>query len=110
VPSLLHLLEGESVDALTAMSSDGQRVACVRTRGSVAANRRYSELWLAPAHGGEHVRLAPSDQAAFQPAWSPDGRWIAFLSMRNGAPQIYAQALDTQPWPGATCASLRRSH
>jgi dipeptidyl aminopeptidase/acylaminoacyl peptidase len=95
VPSLRHLLEGESLDGLTAISPDGQRVGYVRTRGSVAANRRDSELWLAPAHGGEHVRLATSDQAAFQPAWSPDGRWIAFLSMRNGAPQVCAQVLDT---------------
>ena len=33
------------------------------------------------------------------PAWSPDGRWIAFVSTRDGTPQIYL--VPAERWAGA---------
>ena len=36
------------------------------------------DLWKKPIHGGEEVRLTDGAGAEVQPAWSPDGRTIAF--------------------------------
>jgi Tol biopolymer transport system component len=41
---------------------------------------RY-DLWIVPADGaGEPVRLTDDPGTQFGPAWSPDGRWIAYQS------------------------------
>ncbi len=53
---------------------DGERVAVV-TNISGRAN-----LWLVPAAGGWPTQLTLSEQRQAFPAWSPDGRWIAFQS------------------------------
>jgi dipeptidyl aminopeptidase/acylaminoacyl peptidase len=42
-----------------------------------------SDLWLLPAAGGEPRNLTPQPGAAFAPAWSPDGKEIAFLANQD---------------------------
>lgn len=46
-----------------------------------------SDLWLID-DGGER-RLTVHPAADYAPAWSPDGRRIAFLSRREGVPQVF---------------------
>jgi dipeptidyl aminopeptidase/acylaminoacyl peptidase len=47
---------------------------------------RYN-LWLVSADGGWPTQLTISDQRQFSPAWSPDGRWIAYMSDYDGNEQ-----------------------
>src|SRR5579862_5918263 len=35
-------------------------------------------LWIIPAGGGTATKITPWDVESTQPAWSPDGQWIAF--------------------------------
>ena len=37
-----------------------------------------NNLWLVPAEGGWPTQLTVSDQRQTAPAWSPDGKWIAY--------------------------------
>ncbi|CAA9536549.1 MAG: Acylamino-acid-releasing enzyme [uncultured Thermomicrobiales bacterium] len=73
-------------------------------RGFVAD--RYTHLWTVPAAGGEPRRLTAGPHDDDQPAWSPDGRSIAFVSNRgpgherNAVSAIYlvpATGGDTRP-------------
>jgi hypothetical protein len=44
-------------------------------------------------------RVTSANREDYSPTWSPDGRWIAFLSDRGGADDVYimdASCLDTQ--------------
>ena len=43
-----------------------------------------SDLYMAPLAGGPAVRLTASKKPETSPRWSPDGRWLAFLSDREG--------------------------
>jgi dipeptidyl aminopeptidase/acylaminoacyl peptidase len=46
-----------------------------------------NNLWVVPAEGGWPVQLTVSDQRQAAPAWSPDGKWIAYQSDYDGDEQ-----------------------
>ena len=46
-----------------------------------------NNLWMVPAEGGWPVQLTVSDQRQTSPAWSPDGKWIAYQSDYDGDEQ-----------------------
>lgn len=47
------------------------------------------DLYKVDAKGGSAVPLTVSDGYDFMPVWSPDGKWIAFASDRNGNYDVY---------------------
>jgi len=42
-------------------------------------------LWIIPASGGTATKITPWDVESTQPAWSPDGEWIAFQNYSTAA-------------------------
>jgi TolB protein len=46
------------------------------------------------ADGANVTRLTNSPARDHSPAWSPDGRQIAFVSERDGNPEIYVMNAD----------------
>lgn len=57
-------------------SADGARIACTRTRSGRFSHR--SDLWVCDADGSGARQLTREFATVMSPAWSPDGRWIAF--------------------------------
>jgi dipeptidyl aminopeptidase/acylaminoacyl peptidase len=51
--------------------------------------REYKTLWLLSLVDGSHRPLTAGTQKDSAPAWSPDGRTVAFLSDRKGKAQIF---------------------
>ena len=73
-----------------ALSPDGRLVAYTRVDVDLERDDYRSSLHLVPAEGGEPVRLTQDRGRDSAPRWSPDGRWLAFLSDRDGKPvQLY---------------------
>ncbi len=72
------------------ISPDGHAVVVETRRADWSANRFRNELWLyRDDGGGSLVQLTQSGHDS-APQWSPDGRWIAFLSNREkDVAQVY---------------------
>ena len=54
-----------------------------------------SSLYTINVDGTGLKQLTPSPGSDFEPAWSPDGKQIAFTSVRGGFRQIYALDVDS---------------
>src|SRR6266705_1248710 len=68
------------------ISPDGQRVAFVATTIDERKHEYRTSIWVAPTAGGEPRRFTGGKANAHSPCWSPDGRWLAFVSEREGEP------------------------
>lgn len=75
-------------------SPDGRWIAYVVGVVERDENRVNSDLWIVPAAGGEPRQLTRSPRHDRHPTWSPDSRWLAFESNRDGDFQIYALSLE----------------
>jgi dipeptidyl aminopeptidase/acylaminoacyl peptidase len=51
-------------------------------------------LWLMDVASGNARQLTPEKKAERAPEWSPDGKRMAFISNRDGKPQIYTAQAD----------------
>ncbi|MBX3280609.1 MAG: S9 family peptidase [Acidobacteria bacterium] len=76
------------------ISPDGRRIAFVVTVVDKTANRGKRSIWTVPTAGGDARELITSDRNDDTPRWSRDGRRLAFLSSREGSPQIYLADAD----------------
>lgn len=67
-----------------ALSPDGQRIAF----------RYRSDIWIVSVDGGTAQRVTDHVEMEEYPVWSPDGKWVAFTSNRNGNSDVFAIPAD----------------
>lgn len=71
---------------------DGKWIAYTLTTVDTKEDKRNTDIWMVSRDGKDQVRLTSSPEGENRPRFSPDGRWLAFLSGRPG------KAKGTQVW------------
>ena len=74
------------------LSPDGDQVAWVETALDLELDRPVTNIMVAPSAGGAPRRFTegPGDSA---PRWSPDGRYLAYLSVIDDSPALHLAPL-----------------
>jgi len=93
------LFEMESISN-PAISPDGKAIVFSRAFVDKLKDQQRSNLWMITGWqeaGGPRLReLTAGPWRDSSPAWSPDGKRIAFLSDRDGTTQIHVMWVDTR--------------
>src|SRR5262249_13113075 len=66
-------------------SPDGKWVAFVVSRAIKDTDKNDSDVWMASWDGTQEIQLTSSPDSESQPRWSPDNKYLSFVSSRQGA-------------------------
>jgi dipeptidyl aminopeptidase/acylaminoacyl peptidase len=83
-PTLDETLSLKNINSAK-ISPDGRFVAYRRRETNWKENSYVMQLWLARVTTGESFQLTRGKKSADQPEWSPDGRWLAFITERESS-------------------------
>jgi dipeptidyl aminopeptidase/acylaminoacyl peptidase len=74
-----------------AVSPDGRRIAFQVATAVTEGERSewLSQIHVAASDGSRSFQLTGGDKSSTQPAWSPDGRWVGFISSRSGKANVW---------------------
>jgi len=74
------------------VSPDGKWVLYILSEADTAEDKYDEDIWMTATDGSGSIQLTYSGEDETQPKWSPDNKWISFLSSREKAKE------KTQLW------------
>jgi len=85
--------EQEKEFTSVALSPDNKQIAYSSEKSG------NMDIYTIPAAGGESVQVTDHPASDYWPAWSFDGRWLAFLSGRSGEDNIWLVRMSPEGKP-----------
>lgn len=92
------MLKIKSISGVT-ISNDGSKAAFtvnkIEPDGDTKWDYKYvNHIYVIPADGSSLPKEITVKESSSQPAWSPDGRQLAFVRLADGKPQIFIISLE----------------
>jgi dipeptidyl aminopeptidase/acylaminoacyl peptidase len=88
---MTQLTSGDFDDSQATWSPDGKSIAFTSNRTEDPDSNYNTDIWVVPANGeGEISRITSNPGADSNPAWSPDGKYIAHTSVTDVDAMLYA--------------------
>ncbi|MGC4037834.1 MAG: S9 family peptidase [Chitinophagaceae bacterium] len=92
------LLQIKSVAGIT-INKEGNKAAFTVTEIQPETDAKweykyFNEIWMSPIDGGGSPKQLTTKESSSQPAWSPDGKQLAFVRLADGKPQIFLLSLE----------------
>ena len=75
------------------LAPDGTWVAYTVTRPDTATDKHDTDVWMARTDGSQNLRITTSPASEAKPRFSPDGKYLSFVSSRGEA-----EGGDAQLW------------
>lgn len=76
------------------VSPEGNWVAYVVSTVDSVKDKRISDVWMSSWDGTQHVQLTHTPEGESAPKWSPDGKYLSFVSARGGLDHSQLWLLD----------------
>lgn len=100
-PELIKVTDMLKITQLNSVtiSPDGSKAAFVATRIETDADNKWesdymNQIYIVPVDGSSAPKQLTARETASQPAWSPDGKQLAFIRTVDGKPQIFLLSFD----------------
>ena len=71
------------------LSPDGKTIAFMLRTDNLPKAKRARHIWLMDADGGNARQFTYGEKNESAPVWSADGKWLAFISARDGDDNLY---------------------
>ena len=71
------------------LSPDGRQVIYSVTTSDLPRAKRVTHIWVMNSDGSSPRQLTSGEKGESSPAFSPDGKWISYVSTKDGGPQLY---------------------
>jgi dipeptidyl aminopeptidase/acylaminoacyl peptidase len=75
-------------------SPDGRHLAYVLRTTDMDANKGVRSIWLMDLKTGNLRKFASGSGNSDTPQWSPDSKYVYFLSTRSGSSQVWRQGIE----------------
>lgn len=75
-------------------SPDGKWVAYTLTRAMKETDKNDTDVWMVSWDGKDQIQVTSTPESETTPRWSPDGKFLSFLSSRQGAKRAQVWLLN----------------
>jgi dipeptidyl aminopeptidase/acylaminoacyl peptidase len=70
------------------VSPDGKSIIYLLTTSDLPRAKRTGHIWMMGVDGRNARQLTTGDTGEYSPAFSPDGKWISYISAKDGSAQL----------------------